>query len=493
MTRELSLKELYAELMHSPDLRRLGRYKLIADAGQTVFPIDVDFEGKKVHLGDGDFTEGLVAFSNTRAASLDLGTSKFYDLYLDYLEAEQLIFSRAQASRVYFDYARVGDCQFKDFVATEVYFDEAVIAHISRERLRSGIIYLEHLQSLGFDPNDMSANAYRLVEAEKLFDVVNEAHANSPEEATPEVRLISTREFLQFIDEDLDLRRLGLYKVVPEHDTEDARLLRIGLELDGCAANLGQGDFTELKVQLAATRARIVDFADSKFDVLDFVDSEIENCFLADSEISELGFGNAKITNVFGERCRTGAVNLASLECRQFNTNGMRIPELRLAEARIRELYLSRGDGVENMYFENAELGLLNLHEGQVNEVHFGDAVVGRALINKASVKELNIEHLKADELYIGDFRNEIGRLRFNEGIEGIRSINIDEAFYAARRVLGEVEGYASRWPREMTADTAEQSDEIAKDSRDPELQQKPDSRERDVWLEGPRHSEKHI
>ncbi len=493
MTRELSLKELYAELMYSPDLRRLGRYKLIADAGQTVFPIDVDFEGKKVHLGDGDFTEGLVAFSNTKAASLDLGTSKFNDLYLDYLEAEQLIFSRAQASRVYFDYARVGDCEFKDFVAAEVYFDEAAIGHISGERLRSGIIYLEHLQSPDFNPSDMSANAYRLVEAEDLADVVKEAHINSLEEAIPEVRLMSTREFLQFIDEDLDLRRLGLYKVVPEHDTEEARLLRIGLEIDGCVANLGRGDFTELKVQLAATRARIVDFADSKFDELDFVDTEIESCFLADSEISELSFGNAKITNVFGERCRAGAVNLASLECRQFNTNGIRTPELRLAEARIREFYLSRGDGVGNMYFDNAELGLLNLHEGQVNKVHFGEAVVGRALINKASVKELNIELLKADELYIGDFHNEIGRLRFSEGIEGIRSINIDEAFFAARRVLGEIEGYASRWPREIPSDTAEQSDDIGKDNTGLELQHESNSRERDIWLEGPHHVEKHV
>lgn len=488
MPRELTLEELYKELHLSPDLRRLGPYKLKANDGQPVLPIDIDFEGVDVYLGEGDFTEGLVAFSDTKVAVLDLGTCKFCDLYLDYLQAERLIFSQARASRVYFDYAKVGDCQFKDFTATEVYFDEATIAHISGESLRSGIVFLEHLQSPDFNPMDISGNAYRMVGADEPTSAPSEGRVDGPEGTEPEVRLVSTSEFMRCIQEGTDLLQLGAYKVVPEDDADEARLLRIGLELEGCTVALGHGDFTDLKVQIAASRAKVLDLNRSKFGSLDFADSVIEDCFLADSEVSELGFGNARIVNVFGERCKAGAINLASLECRQFNANGIHTPELRFAEARIQEFYMSRGDGVESIFFENAELGLLNLHEGEVNEVHFGAAVVGRALINKASIKELNIERLRANELYIGDFRNEIGKLRFSDGIEGIKTINISDAFMAAREVLRDIEGYASKWPREITTDMTEKIDETKPKQEGLELGQQVYAKEQDVWLEGPRH-----
>jgi len=482
VTRDISFKELWSELVHDPDLRRLGSYRVVADPEQTIFPIDINFEGKDVHFGDGDFTDGFVAMSKTKAGTINFGSSKFFDLYLDDLEAEQISFESARASRLYFDQAKLVECRFDDFVAPEVYFDDASIAHITGDRLRAGTVFLERLQSPGFRSSDMSDNAYRVIRAEESTDIPE----ISKELTDPEARIISTREFQQLIGEDADLRRLGPYRVVPEFDSEDARILRINLELRDRIVNFGQGDFTELKVQLAETKASLVDFASSKFDTIDFADAEIGDCFLAGSELTELSFGRARIVNVFGEQCRAAVIRFEALECQQFNANEIHARQLQLREARIRELYLSRGDGIEEIYFDNAELQLLNLHEGSIREVHFGESTVQCALINKAHIRELNIENLRADKLYIcNDGRNEIGKLKF-EQIEGIGMIILERAFYdETRRVFGDIEGYASRI---RLPELHEPLPEMSEDIGDPELDTRPISEEReegDIRREG--------
>jgi uncharacterized protein YjbI with pentapeptide repeats len=471
VTRDISLKELCSELVDNPDLRRLGPYRVVADPEQSIFPIDINFEGKDVHFGDGDFTDGFVGMSKTKAGTINFGSSRFFDLYLDDLEAELVSFESARASRLYFDQAKLAECRFDDFVAPEVYFDDASIVHVTGDRLRTGTVFLERLQSPGFRPSDMSDNAYRVIRDGESTDIPG----ISEELTTPEARIISTREFQQLIHEDADFRRLGPYRVVPELDNEDARILRINLELPDGIVNFGQGDFTELKVQLAETKAGLVDFAGSKFDTIDFADAEIGDCFLAGSELTEINFGKAKIVNVFGEQCSAAVIRFEALECQQFNINEMHARQLRLREARIRELYLSCGDGIEEIYFDNAELQLLNLHEGSVREVHFGESAVQRALINKAHIRELNIENLRADKLYIGnDGHNEIGRLRFDQ-IEGIGTISIERAFYdETRQLFGDIEGFASRVrPPELQESPIETLNDIH-DIYDPELDTRP-------------------
>ncbi len=483
MAREISLKELYQELYRDPDLRRLGRYKVVATEGQVVLPIDLDLDGRDVYLGEGDFRNGFVAFSDTKVRSLDLGTSKFTDLYLDNLEAEALLCGEAHASRLYFDYALVAECRFNDFVAPEVYFDEASIGEIAGENLRSGIIYSERLNSPGFKPTDISGNTYRIMTTDST-EVVKRGDEGLP----PVVRDISVSELKRLVTENPNLQRLGLYKVVPEDGSAEARILDLNLDVRGGVINLGHGDFTQLKVRLGETKADLVDLANSKFDAIDFADAEIGECFLGGSEIGELGFGRAKIVNIYGEQSKAGEVRLDNLDCQQLNANRIQTRLFELREAHVRELYLSRGDGIENMYFDSAQLELLNLHEGEVRELHFGQSVVDRALINKASVKELNIEHLRASNLYIGDYKNEIDNLKFGEGIEGIKTINIDEAFRAARRVLGNVEGYASRWPREL-----KEPDDGLKESVDTELHSPKEPEESDLHRAGEHRGEKRI
>ncbi len=469
MPREISLKELYSELAHDPDLRRLGPYRVVATKGQTILPIEVNLEGQDVYLGEGDFRDGFVAFADSRVRCLDLGSSRFTDLYLDNLQAESLLCGEAKASRLYFDYAQIAECRFNDFVTPEVYFDEGSIGEIVGERLRAGIIYPERLNCPDFKSSDVSSNGYRIMPLAESADIKQVSNTDTTNDSHLEVREISVTEFERMIGQNPDLRRLGPYKVVPDSGSEEGGILHINLELRDHVINFGKGDFTGLKVELGETKSRVVDLADSKFDVIDFAAAEVGDCFLAGSEMGELGFGKAKIVNIFGEQAKASVIRFDTLECEQFNANEVRAKLFQLKEAHVRELYLSRGDGIEGMYFDSAVLELLNLHEGKVGELHFGQSTVRMALINKASVRELNIEGLRSDRLYIDSYKNEIDMLRFEQTAD-IGEINIERALRdAARRVIGNIEGY----PHEVKDSEADQQTDIK------------GAEARDVWREG--------
>ena len=463
MVMELSLDDFCSLLRADPDLRRLGEYKVVAGEGQTIFPIDMDFEGRSVQLGGGDFTDGFVAFAGTKAESVDLGTSKFVDLYFDDLDAERLLLSAARASRLYFDQARLKECHFDDFEAPEVYFDDAVIDTIEGGRLRAGIIHLERLNCPGFSLDQLATNTHRLLDCEGAAITPSGSHLRAEKESDSgsEILLITPNEFLRYLVQDPDLSRLGEYKVELELGEDTRGELHLNSEFDDKTLSFGNGDFSSFKLFLGDSKASLVDFSESKFDDVDFQYAEFRDCFLAGGSFSEIRFGNARITNVFGEDSSTKAVYLDSLSAHQFNVNEIKAKEFRMGDAHVDEMYFSRGEGIEIMDCERAELGLLNLHEGQMREFHFGQSVVQKALINKAHLRGLYIEGLKADKLYIGnDGLNEIGKLEFSQ-ITGIKEINIDKAFHErdGRVVIQDVEGYFS--PLELSEGDRPQNHEL--------------------------------
>jgi uncharacterized protein YjbI with pentapeptide repeats len=374
MVLELSLSALYGELEEDPDLRRLGSYRVVADDRKSIIPIDVNLEGKNIHLGDGDFTDGFVAFCFTKAKELDLGTSKFTDLYLDEVEIGSVMFSRARASRMYFDYAKIGECHFGNFVTPELYFDLAKIQHIFGENLQSGIIYPEKLDSSDFDPETLGAHAHRLTfgSAKDEPRISSEVIAETGD-ADLVVRTLSQEDFLRHLAENPDLSRLGRYRVVVEDDE-----LVIDMDLEGQKLIFGYGDFTDTKLFLGHTKAGLIDFSKSKFRDVVFQDAKIGDCFFDESEAESVEFGDAEVKNVFWEKGRSGSVYLDHLTCEQFNINSMATREFRLGEARVGQMFLSVGDRVERMYGERCKVDLLNLHEGKLKEVDFGEATVRR-------------------------------------------------------------------------------------------------------------------
>ncbi len=430
MILELSLNDLYTELLDDPDLRRLGPYKIVAAERQTIFPIDIDFGDKDVYLGEGDYTDGFVAFCDTKARSLDLGSSVFTDFYPDFMEIGRLRCSESRASRFYFDDAKLGECDFGSLVAPEVYFDRAVIGILQGEDLEAGIIYIGELASEGFQPAELGHNAHRVtfdIDHPEQADANTETEVESTTAAAAEVKILSTREFLDsLLAENLDLSTFGEYRVVSDDDTP----LEINLDMEDREVNLGRGDFTSVSVTFRGTRAKLVDFAESKFEYLGFSDTKIENCFFAGLEAREVHFGDAVIENVFWERGRSDGVYMENLVAGQFNINSMVTGELRLGNSRVREMYLSVGEGVQRMYCEHAELDLLNLHEGRLEEVDFGESRIQKALINKARIGLVKAEGLQADKLYVGnDGKNEIGELRLGLH-EGVREVDLEKTFY---------------------------------------------------------------
>lgn len=443
---ELSLNDLYTELTADPDLRRLGPYKIIASEGQTILPIDLELDGEDIYLGEGDFTCAFVALCNTRARSIDFGACKFLDLYLDEAEFERCLLSEAHASRLYFDFAKINECRFGSLVAPEVYFDSATIGTLAGEKLVAGIIYIENLECPMYTEETLRPNGYRFIEGTDQRDDQGELSEIRVGE-TPAVREISPYEFMQLLRENPDMSRLGPYKISLDSKEGSEQELIIDIDFDGQHIVLGEGDFTAVHVNLEGARANLLDLSESKFDSIDMGNAEIANCFLATSEIRELRFGDARIANVFGEQCRTETTHLDRLTCHQFNVNEIRAREIHLNEARVSEMYLSRGEGVEAMYCDSVSMEILNLHEGNIREFHFGDAHVTRALVNKATIDELYVEGLQTNIFYIDNaLGNEINHLIF-EQIAEIDHISMERAFDetdSKRRVINRIEGYAS-------------------------------------------------
>ena len=420
MVMELSLDDLYTELIDDPDLRRLGKYRIVAEKGQTILPIDLNCEGKQIHLGQGDFTDGFVALGLTKALGFDFGDAKFTDLYLDYLDADNVSFSRSQASRLYFDYAKIKECHFGDFVTPEIYLDVASIGVTLGENLQAGIVYVEASMAEKFDRESLTPHAHRIT-----LDGEQVASSGETSDTVSEVKSIEKGDFIRYLADDGDLRRLGEYRLI---STPDDQELTINLDLPDAEIDFGQGDFTAFAVSFGGTRAKTLDFANSKFGDVNLQVSNIENCFFGEFSGRTLQFGDAKITNVFCERANAEGVYLEHLQAEKFNVNNMATPELRLGESRVAEMYLSRGEGVEKMYGELAELRLLNLHEGRLQELDFGEATIESALINKAHIDIVRAQNLIANKLYIGnDGRNEIGKLELGLQLR-IRELDLEEA-----------------------------------------------------------------
>ena len=455
---ELSIKDLYEQLSQDPDLRRLGEYKVIAQKEKAVFPIELNLEGQDIHLGNGDFREAFTALSKTKARSLDFGNSVFTDLYLDYLEVEDLKFSSSRASRLYFDYAKVKNCNFGNFVAPEVYFDEVQAESIFGDNLETGILYLGKLKTINFDFEHIKSRAHRIaLDANgisfpeyKIDSETEDVRGENIGAGSEGVLALSPDDFIQKLRENTDLRRLGRYKVIPPSDNNS---LVIDLNLRDKDVNFGDGDFSLLhtsfgdtvaesidfhnclftKLKLGNLQAKRLDFSHSQAPFLDFDYSKMDECFFGDFQGYRIHFSEAEVKNVFGERALTESISLDSLAAEQFNVNGLRAESFMLARSEIREMYLSRGDGIRKMEFQESKLELLNLHEGELKEVNFGNSRITRAMINKSTIDVVHCENLTAEVMFFGnDGKNKIGLLEFGDN-KRIKHLELEEILASER------------------------------------------------------------
>lgn len=433
--REISIKELYIALEEDPDLRRLGAYKVKVNEGSAIIPIDVTLLNKDIHLGDGDFTEGLGAIG-PKCRSFNLGNSKFTDLYLDYMVVDEFHLDGAYAGRVFYDYAKIGVNYFERFKSPEVYYDLAEIGEILLQDLQVGIMYLAKLKVKKVDPGNLDPKKIRFAldkgGATEFGNVPLNISEQSEKLADPQevATVFSVEEFLQVLQENPDLRRLKKYVVKGEGN------LVLNEESLTQGVYFGEGDFTGLhisfgnavtsvvnlgnslfsKIDLGAIESDTVDLGKSQFDALDCGAARIKGLFLGDSHGLSLHFNELACEVIFGERAKIDGLFAEYSNIGQINLNHLKCHELRLGQSVVEALYLSNGSGVENVLCEEVQMTLLNFHEARLKQIDFGACTLRRALLNKCSAEKIDARGLKADILYLDDFtKNTVGFLDIGE------------------------------------------------------------------------------
>lgn len=436
--RTITLKEFYAEIEENSDLRRLGSYKVSLPEGEIIFPIDVKFLDRDIHLGHGDFKEVFVAFCETVARSVDLGDSEFSDLYLDRLDTTLFDFGGARGSRVYFDIAKIHTTRFGEFNVGEVFLDIAQLNSIKGENSKSSLFFREGSRIKDFDEGNMVARGEHYNEDRVEGKIYNK---NTEEEKSSE-KVYTIEELEHEVSIDPDLRRLGSYKVIKgPHDSQ------LDLNLETKELTLGNGDFSLLGELQLNIKCKRINFGESIFGVLNIGFSESETIDMEASGVKEIHFNKSKIGNVYfgdstadsvkfdesilgeiyGERGSVKRIELGSLTAKSIHLCNLKSDEIRFGDSTIQEILLSRGDGVHSMFFENSEVHLVNFHEGRLAEVDFGNSTIGKTSILRASIDELRCRELKTEALIFSQehFKNRIGVADFGD-MKGIGGIYMD-------------------------------------------------------------------
>lgn len=448
----LTLVDLYRELDIDPDLRRLGKYKVIHADNKPILSISINLEGRDVNLGEGDFRETFTAFDTTVARSLDLGSSIFTEVYLDRIRVDTLRLSGSKSSRFFFDYAKVENCEFGSFDASEVYFDWSEIENIFVQDLRAGIIYLGTLKTKYVDGGEIDNERFRFSVDSSGTDEFGDFIVLDEEEdlnegesfSEGEIRVLTEDEFIDQLKLDPDLRRLGRYRVLPDNPSSTFRIqvdyqgreIRLG-EGDFSLANVSLGDISVERINFDSSRfgelglgslvAKRMDLCDSQIGVLRFDQSEIGECFLANFYGHKVFGGQSSIGVLYGEGGNVKEMDLEYMRLEQFHVNHLVASELKLGKSRVRELSMSAEKGIQKLYCDESKLWLLNLHESSLSELNFGNSEISKALINKCSVEIVRCDNLKAELFYIGnDGKNELGLVDF-ELAKGIKNIEVEK------------------------------------------------------------------
>jgi uncharacterized protein YjbI with pentapeptide repeats len=429
LTQQEFYKEIYKDIEEgrNPDLRKLGAYKVIADPGMAVFPIDLDLSGRDLYLGDGDFTGTFVAFDNTKANTVDLGSSRFSQLYLDYLDVKTLNFNSAQASSVMFDRAKIENCDFSDFRLKELYFDELSSGEIHIRNLTADRIFVGQIKPTRIHFEHNTPDNFRILfddSGSRLFGDITEESLRGPNyferesasrDTAPE-RLLSAQEFLRLVREGSDLRTLGKYKINGE-GTGETMIIETRVE----QLDLGLGDFREVAVEFTNPKIDTINLDEAQFDSVGFVGGNIELVDMAKAKANTLYFRDSKLGTIYCDGMGVDNCVFIETEIEYVFLNNFSFRDLKFDGAKIGEIFASRGEH-GNIVFKSCDIRLFNGHEAKFQGIDFGESIFGRVVLRATSVDGVvEASDLKTGLFMIGYYDNAIEELRVTEATLGTK------------------------------------------------------------------------
>ncbi len=160
--RKLTRNELVEELKANPDLRRLGRYEVLPEAGEEKFKISIDLDGSNVMFGEGDFSRMSVSLGDNDWASVNFGSSIFSELSLSSLKADRIDFANSQAGELFFDVAKLGECFLSNYYGYKFFGGQADVEVLFGEGADVKDMSLESMQVGQFHVNHIKAEELRL-------------------------------------------------------------------------------------------------------------------------------------------------------------------------------------------------------------------------------------------------------------------------------------------------------------------------------------------
>jgi len=430
--RVLTKKEFYEEIDRDPDLRRLGEYRVVADPGMEIFPIDLDLSGRELYLGEGDFTGTFVAFGNTKADKVDFGSCRFSQVYLDYLEVRLLSLHFSQASSLMFDRAEIDSCDFGEFEVQELYFDELSSEVINIEDLSAGRIFVGDLKPTEVKFENRGPEEFKILFDEGGSQTIGELkreelgdfNYREPEDEEKEgARSLSVQEFMALLEEGTSLRSLGMYRIVPEDGGEVLEISTAELgEID-----FGRGDFRNVEVRFVNPEMSSISFDLADFGSIVFEGGRIGTVDLAKAKAEKLVFRGTEIGTVFCDGVDASHCEFDEVEIEYMFLNNILCESLEFTNSEINEIYASRGEH-EDISFDNCEVRLFNGHEAKFKTIHFGKSEFGRVVMRATTVEDLvDASELKAERFMIGYYDNNIENMEVKESTlgteEGIQAL----------------------------------------------------------------------
>ena len=425
---ELTSQEFIAEIEKdlklgiNPDLRRLGKYRVVLDPGVEALTINLDLSNKDLNLGEGDFTNGFVGFYETKVNNIDFGKSKFSKIYLDYLNAREINFNEAAASSIMFDRARTERCILGNFRVGELYFDEFSSEIIDLKNLKSGCVFVGKLKPTHVEFGNNQLTDFKVLfdegGSEQFGDIPKENFESNNFEKIEIIRggeeiTLTVTEFLDRLNSGFNIANLGGYKVI-----SDGTNVELNISIDIPRLDFGLGDFSQVRVSFTDSKIGRLNLGKSIINSLNFTNQNIATLELNNSKIDTLHFDNTVINSIFCERSNIKECGFEESQLDYIFLNHFQFENLRFGNSKIKEVYATTGSH-GNIYFEDSEISLFNGQEAKFTILDFGEAHVNRVVMRGTSADTIRAEHLKANLFFVGYYDNVIGEMHATESTMG--------------------------------------------------------------------------
>ncbi len=427
----ISLKQFYKALeTNGYDLRQIGEYKVAAEDGREVFPINISVQGMDVHLGKGDFTNCFTAFCDTKAKSLHLDDCAFSQLYFDFAACDEVHFCNTKAASVMFDSAKIGECKFENFETKELYMDHSAMKTISIDNLSVHKLFVGTMK-----PSEVNFGNRDVSEFKILFDAggsdsfgnfrpPNEIDGDKNVVPGKNITVFTINEFQDLMASKQNPATLGEYTVVPD---DSGASLTITTSIENL--NLGKGNFEKVEVIFANSKIKKLGFGQSTFSNLNITNIEMGTMDFESATIDKLKVDeNTNIDTLFFAGAEISDCEVNDTHIAYLFVNKLKNKSLKFFNSNLGQVYCSTGDHGD-LFFDGCEVKMFNGHEATFGTIDFGKSRFGRILMRETNAKEINAINLVADQFMVGYFDNQIDNVVVNEqtlgGSDGIRSFYV--------------------------------------------------------------------